>query len=328
MLMYRHISVTMKRRTAVMIVLVFLICCFCQWTTWHTREAWPPFCIRDWRFCEERTSTTYTLKIDMEPKRLPNWKKKEHHLPRSFWGSILMFQGVCFLVTRSCLGPHSSTSSTPTCFPGSNHYWPREQGLQVDTMAGQLPPEIRISVKELRFFVEYLWLEHFKDRMCPIPVPPIPLFFQILCWPHKKGPQDATRRQQYGIIIYMFFCRFQDAKNNRLPTNTYLVGCCTISYGTSCLFMKDLGGRKAGRGIRRKSSCNGAIEAFNNPFGDKIATGSFDRMARLCRGGMGLNWRPFVVGLSVFWRGMGNDVDVDVDLPVSVAWLLLFPGWF
>ena len=48
MLMYRHISVTMKRRTAVMIVLVFLICWFCQWTTWHTREAWPPFCIRDW----------------------------------------------------------------------------------------------------------------------------------------------------------------------------------------------------------------------------------------------------------------------------------------
>ena len=90
--------------------------------------------------------------------------------------------------------------------------------------------------------------------------------------------------------------------------------------------MTDLKGRKAGRGIRRKSSCNGAIEAFNNPFGDKIATGSFDRMARLCRGGMGLTWRPFVVGLSVFWRGMGNDVDVDVDLPVSVAWLLLFPG--
>ena len=67
-----------------------------------------------------------------------------------------MFQGVCFLVTRSCLGPHSSTSSTPTCFPASNHYWPREQGLQVDTMAGQLPPETRTSVKELKCFAEYL----------------------------------------------------------------------------------------------------------------------------------------------------------------------------
>ena len=173
-------------------------------------------------------------------------------------------------------------------------------------MAGQLPPEIRTSVKELRFFVEYLWLEHFKDRMCPIPVRPIPLFCQILCSSHKKGPQDATRRQQYRIIIYVFFLPFPGCTKKRLPTPTYLVGCCTISYGTSCLFMKDLRGRKAGGGIRCKSSCNGAIEAFNNPFGDKIATGSFDRMARLCRGGMGLNWRPFVVGLSVFLEGNGK----------------------
>lgn len=129
----------------------------------------------------------------------------------------------------------------------------------------------------------------------------------------------------YDYYIHVFF-PFAGCKNQQTSDPLYLVGCCTISYGTSCLFMKDLRGRKAGRGIRRKSSRNGAIEAFNNPFGDKIATGSFDRMARLCRGSMGLNWRPFVVGLSVFWRGMGNDVDVDVDLPVLVAWLLLFPG--
>ena len=268
----------------------------------------------------------------MEPKRLPNWKKKEHHLPRSFWGSILMFQGVCFLVTRSCLGPHSSTSSTPTCFPGSNHYWPREQGLQVDTMAGQLPPEIRTSVKELRFFVEYLWLEHFKDRMCPIPVRPIPLFFQILCWPHKKGPQDATRRQQYRIIIYMFFSPFPGCKKKfRLPTSLiWLFGRMLYHLVRYILFIHERPRRPKGRSRNPTQVVVqfGAIEAFNNPFGDKIATGSFDRMARLCRGGMGLTWRPFVVGLSVFWRGMGNDVDVDVDLPVSVAWLLLFPGWF
>lgn len=72
-----------------------------------TREAWPPFCIRDWPFCEGRTSTTYTLKIKMEPKDYSI--EKEHHLPTpSFWGSIssiLMLQGECFLVSRFCIGP-------------------------------------------------------------------------------------------------------------------------------------------------------------------------------------------------------------------------------
>ncbi len=63
-------------------------------------------------------------------------------------------------------------------------------------------------------------------------------------------------------------------------------------------------------------------EAFNNPFGDKIATGSFDRMARLCRGNTELlNRRFFLVGLSCEWGGMGNDV------MLMLTWCQ-FPGCF